>query len=113
VIDDASAKGVCPGGKVLIVTKRDLARRGSAAIVFMPREANLVIGEPPDAADENPADETATHIVAKVDYAIHEPYRPWHGQRRFSREARGLPPYRRPKAGPAASPNRAAQPDPQ
>ncbi|GLS29670.1 competence protein [Mesorhizobium albiziae] len=71
VVDDASVQDLCAGKPVAVITKRDLARRGSAEIFLLP--------------DSAPA----------IDYAISEPYRPWHSQRQFSREARGLPPYRR------------------
>lgn len=36
-------------------------------------------------------------LRAEVRFAISEPYRPWHEHRRFSREARGLAPYARPR----------------
>lgn len=72
VIDDATAGHVCRAGEAAIVTKRDLARQGSAEIRFG-------------------TDGAATEII----HAISEPYRPWHTHRQFSREARGLPPYRR------------------
>jgi competence protein ComEC len=108
VIDDASAKNVCRWKDVLVVTKRDLALNGSAAIALS----------------------RDTMHVSTVDYAISRPLRPWHDQRRFSREARGLPAYRRPdkpakpdetspvsppQASNAASPSEAADqplPDP-
>ena len=35
--------------------------------------------------------------AATIEYAISRPFRPWHDQRRFSRPARGLAPYRRPE----------------
>ena len=53
------------------VTARDLARRGSAAIYFA------------KAADTQPT----------ILFAVEQDYRPWHMQRKFSREARGLGPY--------------------
>lgn len=71
VVDDATAADLCAGKRTTIITKRDLARQGSVAIFL--------------GAGKEPA----------VDFAIDQPYRPWHAQRRFSREARGLPPYRR------------------
>ncbi|HJS09081.1 MAG TPA: hypothetical protein VJ809_15535, partial [Pirellulales bacterium] len=71
VVDDATAENLCPGKPIEIITKRDLAQQGSAEIFL--------------AAGADPA----------VDFAINQPYRPWHTQRRFSREARGMPPYRR------------------
>lgn len=74
VIDDATAGNPCTENGVTVITKRDLARKGSAE-VFLPAENGVAI--------------------AVADFAISEPYRPWHTQRRFSREARGIAPYRR------------------
>jgi competence protein ComEC len=71
-----------------VVTKRDLARFGSATVVFSRM----------DASGGHLADTGA--LQAEIQYAIQWPYRPWETQRRFSREARGLPPYRSKKAGP-------------
>jgi competence protein ComEC len=73
VVDDATAKNVCAGTRARVVNKRELAWRGSAAVKF-----------------EDGA--------AQLDYAIGPTLRPWHDHRRYSREARGLPPYRRQKA---------------
>lgn len=75
VIDDATAQDPC-GGAALVVTTRDLARKGSAQIFLQVR------------TDGKPSSTV-------IRFAISEPYRPWHGHRRFSREARGLEPYRR------------------
>jgi ComEC/Rec2-related protein len=72
VIDDATAQNVCSTGPPLILTKRELAKHGSAAVYL----SNDETGQTPE-----------------VRFALSEPYRPWHAQRRFSREARGLPPY--------------------
>ncbi len=66
VIDDATAGDPCDG-RSTVLTKRDLALRGSAAVTF-------TTGGP------------------VVEHAIREPHRAWHDHRRFSREARGLPP---------------------
>ncbi|RWI10627.1 MAG: ComEC family competence protein [Mesorhizobium sp.] len=75
VIDDATAYyNPCHNPLVLVVTKRQLARMGSAAVFFDPLSATT---------------------RAEIRFAVRQPYRPWHEQRRFSREARGLPPYRR------------------
>ncbi len=74
VIDDATAANPCGSTRVLVVTKRDLARRGSA-------EIRLAEG------GEEPR--------AEIRFAVREPYRPWHDHRRYSREARGMPPYKR------------------
>jgi competence protein ComEC len=70
VIDDAMADNVCPAASATVITKKELAWRGSAEIRFR---------------DSGP----------EVRYAIGETLRPWHDHRRWSREARGLPPYRR------------------
>lgn len=74
VIDDATAPDPCGDEIVAVLNKRDLARSGSAAVHFSVRSA---IRAP------------------EIEFAVEAEYRPWHTQRRFSREARGLPPYRR------------------
>jgi competence protein ComEC len=74
VIADATAKNPCRDLPVAVVTARDLARSGSAAVTF-----------DPVAADRPP----------QIRFAVEENYRPWHAQRAFSREARGLMPYQR------------------
>ncbi|TPI15217.1 ComEC family competence protein [Mesorhizobium sp. B4-1-3] len=76
VINDATAYNPCWDPRVLVVTKRQLARDGSAAVFFDPQSATA-----------RPA----------VRYAVEEPYRPWHEQRKYTREARGLPPYQKPE----------------
>lgn len=69
VIDDATAQNPCPATTVL--TKRHLARRGTATI-------DRLKGEAPQS----------------VSFSLAEPYRPWHHHRQFSREARGIAPFR-------------------
>ncbi len=71
VIADATAADPCRDPLVAVVTARDLARSGSAEIFFDRQAA----------------------APAEIRYAVEEKYRPWHRQRAFSREARGLPPY--------------------
>ncbi|MEQ1938765.1 ComEC/Rec2 family competence protein [Mesorhizobium sp. CN5-321] len=71
VIADATARDPCHDTLVAVITARDLARRGSAAIYFA------------KAADTQPT----------ILFAVEQDYRPWHMQRKFSREARGLGPY--------------------
>ncbi|MEO5322765.1 ComEC/Rec2 family competence protein [Mesorhizobium sp. CC13] len=83
VIDDATARDPCTGSATTVVTKRDLARFGSVA-AFLPAQG-----------------EQASRRI-EIQKAIAEPYRPWHAQRAFSREARGLPPFRRDRAKPPA-----------
>jgi competence protein ComEC len=94
VIDDATARNVCRWKDVLVVTKRDLALNGSAAITFLDGTGG-VSGE---STSEIP------RVAAAIEYAISRPFRPWHEQRRFSREARGLPAYQR-KQKESADPN--------
>ncbi len=72
VIADATASDPCNDPAVRVITARDLARRGSAQIVWR--------GE-------------GDMITSQLRYAIAEPYRPWHDHRRFSRAARGMGPY--------------------
>jgi competence protein ComEC len=72
VIDDATVESPCPHGRSLVLTKRHLARQGTAQISL---------------SGERPI----------VTYTLAEPYRPWHVHRQFSREARGLPRFQ-PKA---------------
>jgi competence protein ComEC len=72
VIDDATAADPCNDPLVAVVTKRQLARSGSAEVFFDRQSA----ARPPE-----------------IRFAVEEKYRPWHAQRKFSREARGLPPY--------------------
>jgi ComEC/Rec2-related protein len=85
VLEDATVAAPCPvASSTTVFTRRDLARRGSAEGTFAaPGE-----GRP---------------ALATMRRAIAEPFRPWHAHRRFSREARGLPPYRpedrQPEAG--------------
>jgi ComEC/Rec2-related protein len=81
VIDDAIAELSCGNPAVAIVTKRELARHGSAAIYF-----------------------AAPGSKPEVRHAVAEPYRPWHAQRRFSRAARGMPPYQRKTKPPTTEP---------
>ncbi|UVK52783.1 ComEC/Rec2 family competence protein [Mesorhizobium sp. AR02] len=77
VVNDATGYDACHNPLVLVVTKRQLARKGSAAVFFDRQSA------------------TGPPIVS---FAVDSPYRPWHEQRKFSREARGLPPYQKPEA---------------
>lgn len=74
VVDDATARGICSDKRTAVITKRHLARWGSAAITFRSLE---------------------DHLAADIEYAVSEPYRPWHDHRAFSRAARGMPPWKR------------------
>jgi competence protein ComEC len=76
VVNDATAYDACHNPLVLVITKRQLARKGSAAVFF---------------------DRQSATAPATISFAVDRPYRPWHAQRKFSREARGLPPFKRPE----------------
>ncbi|GGA55115.1 competence protein [Nitratireductor aestuarii] len=70
VVEDATVEHPCGDNQTAVVlTGRDLARRGSAAIYLSER------GSGP-----------------RLVQAIDEPWRPWHEYRAFSRASRGLPP---------------------
>ncbi|WP_348628564.1 ComEC/Rec2 family competence protein, partial [Mesorhizobium sp. M2A.F.Ca.ET.042.01.1.1] len=84
VINDATAYNPCWDQRVLVVTKRQLARDGSAAVFFDPQSATA---------------------RAAIQYAVEKPYRPWHEQRKYTREARGLPPYEKPERAKPSQPD--------
>jgi len=100
VVDDATAAYVCPDGRALVITSRDLARRGSAAVTFVMDgtavrpKAQLPAGGHDEGGAVSDGREPA-QLAARIEFAVREPYRPWHEHRRFSRDARGLPEYRR------------------
>jgi competence protein ComEC len=72
VIDDATARNPCGHDDMAaVISKKDLARKGSAAVSFGPDGR------------------------AEITFAVRDGDRPWHYQRRYSREARGMPPYQR------------------
>lgn len=88
----------------------------------LPWAKGMPAAEPPPLTASLPAisisSATATLppiLRAEVRFAISEPYRPWHEHRRFSREARGLAPYTRPRERTdtnPASPEEQAAPSP-
>ena len=86
------------------------ARQRSDHLRASPRNRSVAMpdGIPAAIGDVEANDDAPVRIPAVIEYAIRQPYRPWHAQRRFSREARGLAPYRRPDAtapaGTAAGP---------
>lgn len=70
VVEDATVEKSCgEGSAALVLTGRELARRGAAAIALA-------------GGGQQPS----------VNFAVAEPFRPWHAHRAFSRAARGLPP---------------------
>ncbi|WP_429153890.1 ComEC/Rec2 family competence protein [Aminobacter sp. BE82] len=81
VIDDATARAPCANSAATVVSKRDLARLGSVA-AYLPEKGEAAVRQ------------------IEIQKAIAAPYRPWHEHRAFSREARGLPPFRRDRAKP-------------
>jgi ComEC/Rec2-related protein len=66
VVAQAHVEGVCDGGPTIVVSARDLARRGAATVSF----------------DGSGA--------ATIAHAVAQPLRPWHEHRAWSRAARGL-----------------------
>lgn len=76
VVSDPSARSVCGQTQALVVTARELARRGTAAARI---------------------EKTLQGFDIETDFAVRQPYRPWHDHRRFSRAARGLKPYQEAK----------------
>lgn len=98
VIEDATAINPCSVDGPLIVGKRELAQYGSAAI-FLNKSYNDIAGDTPERR-------------AVLQYAISKPYRPWHTQRAFSREARGLAPYQRPDNSARRNPPVGTKPPP-
>ncbi len=98
VIDDATANSPCRGSSVTVITKRDLARRGSAEIVFEKDIAGETRGtEASSGTEAGVRNRTSAKpaLHPKIRFAIREPYRPWHAHRQYSREARGLPPWQK------------------
>lgn len=86
VIADATAANPCRTKDVFVVTARDLARHGSLEVRFkqVGTEGAGASGEP---------------LRAEARFALPRNERPWFAHRKFSREARGLAPYKRGKKG--------------
>lgn len=80
VIEDATARNPCRKAGPAVITRRQLAQKGSAE-VFLP--VGMSDGAP------------SGGLQPLVRFAVEGDYRPWHDHRRFSREARGMPPYER------------------
>ena len=74
VLADPTAANPCAAGESVVITQRQLALRGSAALSILRHGG----GWRPEIA-----------------HAVSLPLRPWHDHRRYSRAARGLPPYQR------------------
>lgn len=81
VIADATAVSPCRGKDILVVTARDLARRGSLDVRFKNAAYDGGVGP----------------VRAAARFALPHGERPWFAHRKFSREARGLAPYKRGK----------------
>lgn len=98
VIDDATANNPCRDSSVAVITKRDLARRGSAEIVFendIIRETRGTGASPGTGASDLDRTSARPALYPNIRFAIREPYRHWHAHRQYSREARGLPPWQK------------------
>ncbi len=74
VLADATAANPCAAGEAAVITQRQLALQGSAALILSRDGGGW-----------------RTEVV----HAVQLPLRPWHDHRRYSRAARGLPPYER------------------
>jgi len=96
VIEDSMMRNPCRKSQAIVVTRRELAKKGGAEVYL----------EKIDTASGVPAGNSSPIIgEPQVRFAIEGNYRPWHTQRRYSREARGLPPYERKVASaPAETP---------
>ncbi len=89
ILDDATLQLNCANPSTVVVAKRDLARYGSIAI-YLPTAGST---DPPE-----------------IRFAIAGMDRAWHRHRAFSREARGLPPYRpRPRQNDMRKPDNASK----
>lgn len=86
VIEDPTARNPCRDAGLAVITRRQLAQKGSAAIFL------------PAGVSSNGA--ASTRLKPEIHFSIEGDYRPWHTQRQFSREARGMPPYERKVATP-------------
>lgn len=130
VLDDATAANICAATPTLVVTRRDLALRGSAMLLAGPpggRQGRVAAepaaqphGDATAAKDEAglvaPAAASASRTAGaarrgsayELRFAVTAPHRPWHAHRRFSRAARGLAPWKpdKAKAGAAAPTSR-------
>ncbi|MGE0279661.1 MAG: ComEC/Rec2 family competence protein [Rhizobiaceae bacterium] len=73
VAANPAARNSCGKGQARVFTGKELARRGAATSSFrtLPEGVEIV-----------------------TEFAVAEPYRPWHEHRQFSRAARGREPYR-------------------
>lgn len=94
VIEDAVARNPCRRSQAVVVTRRDLARKGSAELYLEKSDA------PPVATAFG--NDASIIRGAELRFAIEGDYRPWHTQRHYSREARGMPPYER-KTAPSST----------
>lgn len=83
----------------LVINARKLAHHGAAAVRLRPVEDG---GRTAGEAD-------AKRFIATAEHAVTKPWRPWHIHRAFSREARGLQPYRRKAAKREAGQTRVKQ----
>lgn len=110
IVGDATGGELCSGSPTLVVTRRDLARYGSAMIFRDPPDTPasswldlFAAATGASALSERSTSQfkggtRANQASAKGRYrlvhAVVEPYRPWHEHRRFSREARGIAPWK-------------------
>ncbi|WP_274629148.1 ComEC/Rec2 family competence protein [Arvimicrobium flavum] len=110
IFDDPTVVDICPATAGLVITRRELARWGSAMIFRETLPSRRSYAAPSD--DAVSANAANPHVAPgsqalpvvesqrsgqhayRATFATFEPYRPWHVHRQFSREARGLPPWK-------------------
>ncbi len=92
--DICSTARVSNSSKAIILTARDLARKGAAAVSIATVARDSQVGSGRNG-----------HRAYAIDirHAISMPWRPWHAHRAYSREARGLAPIKRRKSKTAAA----------
>lgn len=105
VLDDPTADRPCAGTPTLVVTRRDVALRGSAMIFGKDTPAGSAPGFGGTSSSggwkaQGPTNAAGMTPFHAIRFAIAQPYRPWHAHRRFSREARGLAPWKPDSAKP-------------
>lgn len=93
VASATASKGLCMAGAKAspgprnqrVITARELARSGAAAVTVSKESSGRAAGDAGTIGDYD----------LQLEFAISMPWRIWHEHRAFSRESRGLPPFKR------------------
>ena len=91
VASATASKGLCMAGAKAspgprnqrVITARELARSGTAAVTVSKENSGRAAGDAGTIGDYD----------LQLEFAISMPWRIWHEHRAFSRESRGLPPF--------------------